>query len=165
MTDYNYKLEDSGLYGKTFERDLKAEFGRRAFVAAPGKTDFRRYRKNFEVKTGAGELGNISDSHLIKGASLVIYVPVVDMKRPIEAQEGFILERETFLECIERAGLLRTKVSTAGTTKVTIQTFWNHKQNKPHGKKLFELLDLLYENSLMTLQDFFQEEGKVEVEG
>ena len=161
MTDYNYKAEDSGKLGKTFERDLKAAFHQRAKVSKQGKIDFRRDSKCFEVKTGAGELDFLFKSKV----KFVAYVPVVVEAQDVTAQEGFILDRETFLECIEEAGLLRTKISTSGQEKVTIQTFWNHKLNKAHGRKYFALLDLLYDRAIMTLEDYFDCEGKFEVEG
>lgn len=156
MTNYNYKAEDSGKLGKTFERDLKAAFHQGAKVAKQGKIDFRRDAKCFEVKTGAGELDFLFKSKV----KYVAYVPVVAEAQDVTAQEGFILERETFLECIEEAGLLRNKVSTSGQEKVTIQTFWNHSKNKPHGKKYFALLDLLYDRSIMTLEEYFDCEGR-----
>lgn len=156
MTNYNYKAEDSGKLGKTFERDLKAAFHQGAKVAKQGKIDFRRDSKCFEVKTGAGELDFLFKSKV----KYVAYVPVVAEAQDVTAQEGFILDRETFLECIEEAGLLRNKVSTSGQEKVTIQTFWNHSKNKPHGKKYFVLLDLLYDRSIMTLEEYFDCEGR-----
>lgn len=161
MTDYGYKMTDCGANGKTFERDLKAAFHQGAKVSKQGKIDFRRDSKCFEVKTGAGELDFLFKSKV----KFVAYVPVVVEAQDVTAQEGFILDRETFLECIEEAGLLRTKISTSGQEKVTIQTFWNHKLNKAHGRKYFTLLDLLYDRAIMTLEDYFDCEGKFEVEG
>jgi hypothetical protein len=89
----------------------------------------------------------------------VIYVPVVIEAWPVEKQEGFVLERETFLELLEEVGLVRHKISTSGQDRVTIQTFWNHSKNKPHGKKYFALLDKLYDESLVTFDQFAADEG------
>lgn len=155
MTNYNYKITDSGKYGKTFERDLKAAFDRKPVVSKPGCVDFRFNHKNHEIKTGAGELGSY-DSKLIKGASLVVYVPVVNDSLNVTAQEGFILYRETFLQCLSDCNLIREKISTTGQRKITIQTFWNHKLNKPHGAKYYKLLDSLYDNCIMTLEEWFE---------
>lgn len=157
MTDYGYKMTDCGANGKTFERDLKAAFNRKAVVSKQGEVDFRKSYKNYEVKTAAGELGNYGEK-LVKGVSLVLYVPVVNPALPVTEQEGFILDRVTFLECLESCGLIREKVSTSGQHKVTIQTFWNNKLNKPHGAKYFKLLDALYDNCLMTLEEWFDGE-------
>ena len=157
MNEDNYKITDCGANGKTFERDLKAAFNQRAIVAKQGKIDFRRARVCFEVKTGAGEL-----DYLMRSAvKYVIYVPVVDMSRPIERQEGFIIERGAFLNLLDETGLIRTKTATCGAARVTIQTFWNAKQGKPHGAKYPKLLDALYDNCLMTLDEFFENEGKM----
>lgn len=158
MTNYSYKATDSGMMGKTFERDLKAAFNQKATVAKQGKIDFRRARKCYEVKTGAGELDYILHSSI----KYVVYVPVVDMTAEVTRQEGFVMERAAFIDCLNAVGLIRSKRSTAGEMKTTIQTFWNAKQNKPHGAKLFALLDLLYENCLMTLEDYFENDGKLD---
>ena len=91
-----YKQEDFGKMGKTFERDLKVLLGLSDKVSSPGKVDFRKRYKNYEAKTGAGELGNVGGK-LIKGCSLVAYVPVVNMNLPVEKQEGFILVKAVFL--------------------------------------------------------------------
>lgn len=156
MNNYNYLNTDSGKFGKAFERDLKAEFKQRAVVSKQGKIDFRRDNKCAEVKTGGGEL----DQLLHSSVKYVIYVPVVNEGLPVTAQEGFILHREVFLECLEACGLIRNKISTSGQAKVTIQTFWNHKENKPHGKKYYKLLDSLYDNCIMTLEEYFDCGGK-----
>ena len=149
-----YKSTDDGAMGKTFERDLKVLLGQADKVASPGKADFRRRYKYGESKTGAGELGELGGK-LIKGSSFVIYVPVVNMNLPVEKQEGFVLDRATFIETLEELGLIRTKKSTYGTMKVTIQTFWNHSKNKPHSlKKYNALLDALYERCEMTLEEW-----------
>lgn len=151
-----YSTHDSGAMGKTLERDLKVLLGLADKVASPGKADFRKRYKNGEVKTGAGELGGLGGK-LIKGSSFVVYVPVVNMDLPVEKQEGFILDRAVFLEMLDSLGLIRTKKSTSGAMKVTIQTFWNHKQNKPHSvKKYNALMDALYENCEMTLEEWLE---------
>ena len=155
MKNYGYKVTDSGALGKTFEREVKAFFNQKAVVAKQGKIDFRRKNKCYELKTGGGELDFLYKSKI----KYVIYVPVVVGTLPVEKQEGFVLERETFLELLEEVGLVRHKVSTSGQEKVTIQTFWNHSKNKPHGKKYFDLLDKLYDESLVTFDQFAADEG------
>lgn len=161
-----YKKNDCGAIGKLFEAELKRTVGLKEAVSKAGKVDMRKCKKNYEIKQGAGELGNAGDK-LLKGCSRVVYVPVVtgepkseeDISEWIKSQEGFVLERETFLQCIENAGLLREKISSAGIAKITIQTFWNNKLDKPHGKKYYALLDQLYENCLCTLEDWLEEVG------
>ena len=151
-----YKANDDGAMGKTFERDLKVLLAKADKVTSPGKADFRNHYKNGEIKTGAGELGDLGD-RLIKGSSFVVYVPVVDMEKPVEKQEGFVLDRATFIEMLDELGLIRTKKSTSGTMKVTIQTFWNHKLGKPTSvKKYNALLDALYERCEYTLEEWLE---------
>lgn len=158
MTNYNYKISDCGKNGKGFERDLKALFNQNAIVSKQGKIDFRRASKCYEVKTGAGELDYLLNSKI----KYVIYVPVVDENAEISRQEGFILERKTFLDTLDNLGLIREKTATNGLHKVTIQTFWNAKQGKPHGTKYYKLIDSLYEVALMTLEEFFENNGKLD---
>lgn len=156
---------DSGAWGKAFERALKVWFGMQDKVAKPGQVDFRRARKNMEVKTGAGELDMVIRSK----QKYVVCVPVVVPERGLLGQEGFIVDRLRFLEILDEVALLRTKpsrsASSLGEMKVTIQTFYNHKQGKPHGTKYFDLLDALYNDCIMTLEDFFEADGILEVEG
>lgn len=158
MTNYNYKMTDCGKSGKTFERDLKAMFNQRAIVSKQGKIDFRRDRLCYEVKTGAGELDYLLNSKI----KYVIYVPVVNDNADISRQEGFILTRESFLDTLDSLGLIREKTATNGLRKVTIQTFWNAKQGKPHGSKYYKLVDVLYETCIMTLEEYFENNGKLD---
>lgn len=148
----NYSTTDDGAFGKAFEA---ARTGRRCKSA--GKIDWTHYRVKYELKTGAGELGDADGSKLLKGVMYVIYCPVpvadADGKIRLEEQEAFVLTRDAFLASLEQAGALREKTSTAGKRKVTIQTFWNRKQNKPHGTLLYRLLDALYENCECTLEE------------
>ena len=156
MNNYNYKFTDCGKNGKTFERDLKAYFNQLNKVAKQGKVDFRRDKKCYEIKTGAGEIDG-----LLRGSiKYVVYVPIVVAENDITQQEGFILERETFLNCLAECNLIRNKIATNGSEKTTIQTFWNNSKKAPHGKAYFKLLDSLYENCLMTLEDYLECEGK-----
>lgn len=91
---------------------------------------------------------------------MVIYAPVIDCsvvygdEVDLTKVEGFILTRENFLSCLEDAGLLREKTATNGTRKVTIQTFYNQATGKPHGKKMFDLIDLLYERCEQTIEEW-----------
>lgn len=155
-----YSEADDGMGGKAFEASIT---GRRC--KASGKTDWTHLRVRFEVKTGAGELGNLGQ-RLLKGCKHVLYVPVPVWTEDSRGrlvidpwkQEGFVLSREAFLEALAEANLIREKTSTAGVRKVTIQTFWNSKQNKPHGRGYERLLDALYSHCEMTLEEFLEAE-------
>lgn len=154
----NYSIADCGLFGKAMEAAIT---GRRCKSA--GKVDWTHHRVRFEVKTGAGELGDANGARLLKGSAYVIYcpVPIADADGYIDLtkQEAFVLTREAFLASLAEAGAIREKTSTAGKRKVTIQTFWNRKQNKPHGALLYRLLDALYENCECTLEEMIEEEA------
>lgn len=149
-----YAMSDDGAFGKAFEAVFT---GRRC--KSSGKIDWTHYRKRYELKTGAGELGNAGTA-LLKGAQYVLYcpVPIAEADGTIDAykQEAFLLTREAFLQALAEAGALREKTSTAGVRKVTIQTFWNRKQNKPHGALLYRLLDALYDNCECTLEEMLE---------
>lgn len=150
-----------GEKGDTFEIALKEFFGLELAVSPEKVVDLpvkvsakvKRFNK-VEVKTGAGEIRN-----QLKGNSYVIYCPVVDMTADLIHQEAFILERKVFIECVKAAGCYRADKKTSNNTYTeAIQTFWNNKQNKPHGKKLFALLDELYEHGT-PLADWLEELG------
>lgn len=142
VTKYGYLSTDTGAGGKAFERACKEYLHMLSKVARAGRSDMRRAGVYHEIKTGAGELGNEGEK-LIKGSSMVIYCPVVRAEAELAEQKAYVMTRDTFLFVLDVVGLLREKISTNGQRKVTIQTFWNNKQNVPHGKKYFKLLDAL----------------------
>lgn len=150
----SYSLADSGAFGKAFEAALT---GKRCKTS--GKVDRWLGKVRLEVKTSAGELGN-AGSALLPHCSKVLYcpVPVMDADGFLDPykQEAFLLSKEDFLQALAEAGALREKTSTAGVRKVTIQTFWNRKQNKPHGALLYRLLDALYEHCECTLEELLE---------
>ena len=155
---YN-NIFDSGRIGKNFEVELKATLKLIPKVARPGRTDLRKNHVCYEIKTGAGELGNIGDK-LVKGSSMVIFVPVVDENRNFFKQEGFVMSRDLFLEVLENCGMIREKTATNGTKKMTIQTFWNRSKNAPHGKGYARMLDAFYDlegNGVQTFTDWLFE--------
>lgn len=159
----DFKKADSGFFGKAFEIALHEYLGRKdCRVRAAGRVDERIDHKNYEIKTGAGELANYGDK-LVKGVSRVIYVPVPSQawdgnSIDLWKVEGFVLTRENFLQALDNAGAIRRKVSTAGAEKVTIQTFWNNSQNKPHGRLLDRILDQMYDLCDMTFEEFLDRE-------
>lgn len=150
-----------GEKGDIFEIALKEFFGLELAVSPQKVVDLpvkvtarvKTFNK-IECKTGAGEI-----RHELKGNSFVIYCPVVDMGADLLHQEAFILQRSIFIECVKKAGCFReSKKATNGTSGEAIQTFWNNKLNKPHGKKLFALLDELYEHGT-PLAEWLEEIG------
>lgn len=150
---------EDGLAGDCFELALHDFLGQDLKVSAQHVVDIKTrisdavktYNK-VEVKTGAGEIPNN-----LKGNSYVIYCPVVNLDAPLNKQEAFVVKRSTFIQCLHDSGCYRaSKKTSSGQTTEAIQTFWNRKQNKPHGRKLSYLLDALYESDAMTLEDWLR---------
>jgi hypothetical protein len=159
MEIYGNNFNDCGIYGKATEMAIKEFLHLKVKVARQGQTDMRKAKTCYEIKTGAGELGNIGGK-LVKGSTMVIYIPVVNENRSIDEQEGFVMSREMFLETLENCGMIREKTATNGTRKITIQTFWNRSKNQPHGKGYARMLDAFYDlegNGVQTLQDWLEE--------
>lgn len=139
-----YKANDNGAYGKAFEIMVKKLVGLKASVAAAGKTDMR-YGKCYEIKTGAGVLDYTGTGKaMCYGSTMVIYAPVVNENDLLDT-EAFVMTRKVFLETLDELGMIRHKVSTAGTETLSIQTFWNRSKNQPHGAKYGKMIDRFYE--------------------
>jgi hypothetical protein len=151
-----------GEMGDVFEIALKEFFGLELVVSPKKVVDLpvkvsakvKTFNK-VECKTGAGEIRNE-----LKGNSYVIYCPVVDMGTDLIHQEAFLIQRAVFIECVKRAKCFRqSKTATNGTSGEAIQTIWNNKENRPHGRKLFALLDELYEHGI-PLAEWLEEVGE-----
>lgn len=147
-----------GLAGDCFELALHDHFGQPLRVSGNGVVDLKArvtaktYNK-VEVKTGAGQIPNN-----LKGNSYVVYCPVVDLSLPLHKQEAFVVKRAVFIKCLQEAECYRvSKRTTSGQTTEAIQTFWNRKLNKPHGRKLSYLLDALYNSGCQTLEEWLEE--------
>lgn len=150
-------INGDGHYGDTFETALKEYFGQLALVSRGRAFDFILDKTRYEIKTGAGELGR-TGKKACAGVSYVIYCPVYDESKPIEAQEAFVVKRDDFINLLQAVGLYReSKTPTNGRANVqAIQTFWNRSKNAPHGKKYFALLDALYDAQVMEWETFLQ---------
>ena len=146
-----------GRFGEGVEKELKDFLNLKVCVAKAGRTDMRKANICYEVKTGAGELGDVG-SKLIKGSSMVVYIPVVNESLTIQDQEGFVMKREVFLEILTECGLIREKTSSKGVRKITIQTFWNRTKNAPHGKGYNKMLEAFYGcDSVMPLDIWLEQ--------
>lgn len=149
---------NDGLAGDCFELALHDHFNQPLRVSGNGVVDLkaRVTAKTFnkvEVKTGAGQIPNN-----LKGNSYVVYCPVVDLSLPLHKQEAFVVKRAVFIKCLQEAECYRVgKRTTSGQTTEAIQTFWNRKLNKPHGRKLSYLLDALYNSGCQTLEEWLEE--------
>ena len=158
-------VNGDGHFGDTFETSLKIRLGLKDNLVSRGRSvDMILGGKRCEIKQGAGELGR-TGKRTCSGVSHVVYCPVYDENKPIDSQECFILERDTFVAVLHQVGLYReSKTPTNGRQPVqAIQTFWNRSKNAPHGKKYFALIDALYENQLMDWEEFLERVEKLEI--
>lgn len=150
---------EHGLAGDCFELALHDFLGQELKVSAQNVVDVKarisdsvKTFNKVEVKTGAGEIPNN-----LKGNSYVIYCPVVNLDAPLDKQEAFVVKRSTFIQCLQDSGCYRaSKKTSSGQMTEAIQTFWNRKLNKPHGRKLSYLLDALYASDAVTLEDWLR---------
>lgn len=162
------KSSDCGRYGDAMETTTKAFYGYVVKVAKAGRPDLRRGGHCYEIKTGAGEVEALYGSKL----PYVIFIPVpmyretpagydkdgnalVSIEIDVERCEGFLFERETFLQGMEAIGAIRSaKKGTDGKIRHCLQTFWNHKKQAPHGKLLDKILDFGYENCVASFDEW-----------
>lgn len=152
--DYN-REKDSGLVGDALELAIKSYFSRPLIISKQGRSDIRINNRNYEIKSGGGELGNLGGK-LVRGSGMVIYVPVVLLDYPLTMQDGYVIDRADFLEALEEAEAIRRKKSSSGQEKVTIQTFWNRKLNKPHGKLYFRMVEAFDSKDNEELAEFLK---------
>ena len=144
---------DNGLLGNALELAVKDFYHRPLRLSPAGKCDVRIGTRNCEIKQGAGELGS-PDGKLCHGSGLVLYVPVLIEDQPLLRQEGYVLERDVFIEALASVpGLIRYK---SDRNRVTIQTFWNRTTWEPHGRKLDLMIQALEAAGAEPLEEFLQ---------
>ena len=151
-------VNGDGHFGDTFDAGVKNVFGKGNLVSRGRSWDLVLDGRIYELKTGAGELGN-ADSKALKGCSIVIFCPVYDENLPVEEQEAFVISRNAFIQVLKDAGLYReSKTTTNGRQVHAIQTFWNRSKDKAHSQKAYDrLIDGLYENMDMMWDEFITE--------
>lgn len=163
--EYNvnhYELTDSGRYKRAFESAIHAFIGDKDISVRPaGKVDLIVNHQNIECKGGAGVLG-LKGQRLLKGVSLMIYAPVIgpenvdkDGNIDLSTIEGFVCERQAWLDAMENAGALRHK-SRGGSDNITIQTFWKQAECVPHGRLYFRIIDAMYDIMLEPLDEWLE---------
>lgn len=161
--------------------------GETAFTGKPvkkaGKVDWYHEGFKYEIKNGCSSVTSLvwSNSKKIK----VLFVPVPKVTEykgasyydPYE-QDGYILDKDTFIYILETCGLLRTEKKTTAyyrhdkpeqpanngkdstyKERFSMQTYYNRKENKPHGSKYFKMLDLLQELCIETLDEHIERLG------
>ena len=118
-----FKASDSGKYGKAFEINAKhylnGNKGNSSKVSAKGKTDVKFKGVTFEIKSNCGEI-----NPNIKKNGFVIYT--MDNEHDyIEPWKAYVIPSNEFVQLIKKLGLMRTKKSSNGEWKTTIQSYKN----------------------------------------
>ena len=125
-TLYDFKSTDAGKYGKAFEINVKhylnGNRGNVNKVSAKGKTDVQNKGIKYEVKSNCGEI----NEDILKN-DFIIYTPdnVADYA---EVQRAFVIPANDFVTMFNELGLVRTKKSTNGQLKTSIQSYRNSKR-------------------------------------
>ena len=121
-----FKATDSGRYGKAFEINVKhylnGNRGNSNIVSGKGKTDVHFHGVKCEIKSNCGEINKGMEKN-----GFVIYTMnnEIDYCQP---EQAFVIPAAEFVALVENLGLMRTKKSTNGELKTTIQTYRNSKK-------------------------------------
>lgn len=121
-----FKETDCGRYGKAFEINVKhflnGNRGNANRVSAKGKTDVQNKGIKYEVKSNCGEIND----DILKN-DYIIYTPDnrTDFEHP---EQAFVIPAQAFVDMFYALGLVRTKKSTNGQLKTTIQSYNNSKR-------------------------------------
>lgn len=132
MKDYDFtntinqfKNTDSGRFGKAFEinvkRYLNGNRGNSGKVSAKGKNDVKSKGLIYEIKSNCGELERIEKNDFI----IYSMDNIRDYDKPYNAK---VINPIDFITMLNNLGLVRTKKSTSGTIKTTIQSYKNSKK-------------------------------------
>lgn len=121
-----FKTTDCGRYGKAFEINVKhflnGNRGNANKVSAKGKTDVQNKGIKYEVKSNCGEIND----DILKN-DYIIYTPdnMTDFEQP---EQAFVIPAQAFVDMFQALGLVRTKKSTNGQLKTSIQSYRNSKR-------------------------------------
>lgn len=121
-----FKSTDCGKYGKCFEMNVKrflnGKRGNVEHVSAKNHADVHYHGERLEIKSNCGE---INDD--IAKNDYIVYTMAseLDYMTPENAR---VLTVEQFTTMLEMLGLVRTKTSTSGAVKTTIQSYKNSKK-------------------------------------
>lgn len=126
QTLYDFKATDAGRYGKAFEINVKhflnGNRGNANKVSAKGKTDVQSKGIKYEVKSNCGEI----NEDILRN-DFIIYTP--DNRADYaEVQRAYVVPACDFVTMFKELGLVRTKKSTNGQLKTTIQSYRNSRR-------------------------------------
>lgn len=121
-----FKDNDSGKFGKALEINVKhflnGNKGNTDRVSAKGKIDVTSKGIKYEVKSNCGE---INDNILTNDFIIYSYDNKSDWNKPSQCH---VVPAADFVKELEQLGLIRTKKSTNGQLKKTIQSYANSKR-------------------------------------
>ena len=141
---HEFKKTDAGIYGKAFEMEIKKALNRRNAdkVSPCGSSDFIYNRKHYDCKQNGSILQYAPGARYIKGSNRVIFATHIACT-VIENDESIfidvdlantsmhVVDRNEFIKYLDSINATKHNLS-RGT--VNIQTMWNYKKNKHHGK-------------------------------
>lgn len=121
-----FKDSDSGKFGKALEINVKhflnGNKGNVNRVSAKGKIDVTSKGVKYEIKSNCGE---INDNILTNDFIIYTYDNRTDWNKP---EQCHVIPADDFVKELEQLGLIRTKKSTNGQLKKTIQSYANSKR-------------------------------------
>lgn len=121
-----FNANDSGIFGKAFEIGVKSFLnlnkGNSKHVSAKGKHDVTFHGMTLEIKSNCGEINDNIDTN-----NYIVYTMDNrhDCYQPYNAR---VLTIEQFKALFYGLGLVRTKTSTSGAVRTTIQSYKNSKK-------------------------------------
>lgn len=122
LMKYFFADKDCGKYGKIFEIMTKLYLngyrGNSCIVSPKGKVDVIWKGHKIEVKSNCGELTDVTKSEYV----IYTYDSQTDIAFP---HDGRITTVDNFLNSLDELNMIRTKKTTNGYIKTTIQTYKN----------------------------------------
>ena len=159
MKQYTFNKTDSGIIGKAFEMAIKDALNRKNAnkVSPCGTSDFIFNRVHFDVKQNGSIIRYTESGKYIKGSSRVIYAThvshniesetdsTITISIDLSGTEMFCLDRNEFVAFLLENGYAKHNAS-RGTTN--IQTCYNYKKDKYHGRVGRYIEEWAYENEI-----------------
>lgn len=152
-------------------------------IKRAGRVDWYHDGYHFEIKNGCSTVTELINSKSSKVKVLFIPVPEVTEYKGKSyydpyIQDGYILNKDTFLSILWECGLIRTEKKTTGyyragrpetyedpkkdshyKLRYSMQTYWVRSKNKPNGTKYYKMMEMLQELCEETLQEHIDRLG------
>lgn len=155
--EYYFSKNDSGIIGKAFEMEIKRVLNRSNAdrISPAGQCDFIYKRVHYDVKSNGTVLQYHAGTKYIKGSSRVIYAThVAHTLREIDGErvgvtvdlsntDLLVVDRDSFVKFLVENGMCKMNAA-RGT--VNVQTVYNYKKDKYHGRKGYAIESWAFEN-------------------